>query len=45
MKLWARGVLSYDDPDVSPDVEQLFGEAEDYQVSYFETRGMKEKRD
>ncbi len=33
--LWIRGVLSYDDPDVSPDGEQLFGEAEDYQVAYW----------
>ncbi len=31
---WVRGSLAYDDPDVSPDGEQLFGEAEDYRVSY-----------
>lgn len=33
-KLWVRGVLAYDDPDVSPDGEQLFGEVEDYRVTY-----------
>jgi hypothetical protein len=32
--LWVRGSLACDDPDVSPDGEQLFGEAEDYRVSY-----------
>lgn len=31
---WARGIVSYDDGDVSPDGEQLFGEIEDYRVSY-----------
>jgi hypothetical protein len=31
---WVRGVLAYDDPDMSPDGEQLFGEVEDYRVSY-----------
>lgn len=31
---WVRGILSCDDPDVSPDGEQLFGEVEDYRVSY-----------
>jgi hypothetical protein len=31
---WVRGTLAYDDPDVSPDGEQLFGEVEDYRVSY-----------
>lgn len=35
-KLWVRGVLSYDDPDCSPDGESLFGEAEDYQINFFE---------
>lgn len=35
-RLWARGVLSYDDPDVSPDGECLFGEVEDYLINYFE---------
>lgn len=33
-KMWVRGVLSYDDPDVSPDGEQLFGDVEDYAVTY-----------
>jgi len=33
-KLWVRGVLSYDDPDVSPDGEQMFGEVEDHGVTY-----------
>jgi hypothetical protein len=33
-QLWVRGVLAYDDPDVSPDGEQLFGEVEDYRLSY-----------
>ena len=37
-KLWVRGALSYDDPDVSPDGNQLFGEAEDYQVTYMVTK-------
>jgi hypothetical protein len=35
--LWVRGTVVYDDPDVSPDGEQLFGEAEDYRVSYMVT--------
>lgn len=33
-KLWVRGVLAYDDPDVSPDGEQLFGDVEDFRVTY-----------
>lgn len=33
-KLWVRGTLSYDDPDNSPDGEQLFGEVEDHGVTY-----------
>jgi hypothetical protein len=32
--LWVRGSLAYDDPDVSPDEEQLFGDVEDYLVKY-----------
>jgi hypothetical protein len=37
-KLWVRGVLSYDDPDASPDGESLFGDVEDYQISFFEIK-------
>jgi hypothetical protein len=33
-KLWVRGTIAYDDADVSPNGEQLFGECEDYQVTY-----------
>jgi hypothetical protein len=33
-KLWVRGVMAYDDPDVSPDGEQLFGEVKDYRLTY-----------
>ncbi|MCK4537729.1 MAG: hypothetical protein KAV42_02905 [Candidatus Krumholzibacteria bacterium] len=36
VKVWARGVMSYDDPDTSPDGECLFGEYEDYNIHYFE---------
>ena len=36
VKVWARGVLSYDDPDASPDGECLCGESEDFQINYFE---------
>jgi len=40
--LWTRGIVSYDDPDVSPDGEQIFGEVEDYRVVYMKTpRNMK----
>jgi hypothetical protein len=35
--LWVRGIVSYDDPDVSPDGEQIFGEVEDYRVKYMKT--------
>ena len=35
-KVWARGVISYDDPDTSPDGECLFGEYEDFNIHYFE---------
>ena len=31
---WTRCTVACDDPDVSPDGEQLFGECEDYRVSY-----------
>jgi hypothetical protein len=44
-KLWARGVLSYDDLDASPDGESVFGEVEDYQLSYFEIIRKDKKRD
>jgi hypothetical protein len=37
-KLWVRGALSYDDPDVSPAGQALFGEFEDYQMNYYEIR-------
>ncbi len=32
--MWVRALVAYDDPDVSPDGAQLFGEYEDYRVSY-----------
>ena len=42
VQLWTRGIVSYDDPDVSPDGEQIFGEVEDYRVVYMKTpRNMK----
>jgi hypothetical protein len=31
---WVRGSIGYDDPDISPDGEQLFGEVEDYRIAY-----------
>jgi hypothetical protein len=37
-KLWMRGALSYDDSDVSPAGQFLFGEVEDYQVTYEEIK-------
>jgi hypothetical protein len=33
--LWARAVVAYDDPDMSPDGAQLFGEYEDYRIVYY----------
>lgn len=36
IRVWARGVMSYDDSDTSPDGECLFGEYEDYHIHYFE---------
>jgi len=43
ISIWARGIVSYDDPDVSPDGEQIFGEVEDYRLRYMMTpRGAKE---
>jgi hypothetical protein len=44
-KLWVRGIVSYDDPDTSPDGECLFGEVEDYMVSYFEVEKKIRKQD
>jgi hypothetical protein len=35
--LWARAVVAYDDPDMSPDGEQIFGEFEDYRLAYMIT--------
>jgi hypothetical protein len=35
-KLWVRGALTYDDVDASPAGQALFGEYEDYQVSFQE---------
>jgi hypothetical protein len=32
--LWVRTLVAYDDADVSPDGDQLFGEYEDYRVAY-----------
>jgi hypothetical protein len=32
--MWVRAALSYDDPDNSPDGEQLFGDSEDYRIAY-----------
>ncbi len=43
--LWVRGVLSYDDPDMSPDGEQLFGDVEDYMVKYMKTPRPRERRE
>jgi hypothetical protein len=37
-KLWARCAVSYDDVDVSPAGQFLFGEVEDYRFNYFEIR-------
>ena len=45
IKLWARGILSYDDPDTSPDGECVFGVVEDYQINYFEIDKKKKRRD
>jgi hypothetical protein len=36
-RMWARAVLAYADPDMSPDGGQLFGEYEDYLISYLVT--------
>lgn len=42
-KLWVRCALSYDDPDVSADGECLFGEVEDYLVTYFNYQDVQQK--
>mgnify|MGYP006297397655 CR=1 FL=1 len=36
VKVWARGVMSYDDPDTSPDGDCLCGESEDFKINYFQ---------
>jgi hypothetical protein len=41
--MWARAVLAYDDPDMSADGAQLFGEYEDYFLTYFLPRGRGER--
>jgi hypothetical protein len=38
LDLWVRGVVAYDDPDMSPDGEQLFGDVEDYMVKYMKQK-------
>ncbi len=44
VNLWTRGIVSYDDPDVSPDGDQIFGEVEDYRVVYMKTpRNMRDE--
>lgn len=44
LNLWVRGVVAYDDPDMSPDGEQLFGDVEDYMVRYMRTPRPKDRR-
>jgi len=34
-RMWVRALVACDDPDVSPDGGQLFGEYEDYRIAYF----------
>jgi len=43
--LWVRGVLAYDDSDMSPDGEQLFGDVEDYLVKYMKTPRSRDRRE
>jgi hypothetical protein len=43
--LWVRGVLACDDPDMSPDGEQLFGDVEDYVVKYMKTPRSRDRRE
>jgi hypothetical protein len=42
-KLWTRALLSFCDDDASPNGQSVFGEAEDYQVTYFEVIKNKKK--
>lgn len=43
-KVWARGALTYDDPDASPVGQTLFGEYEDFLLNWFEIQtGIKTK--
>ena len=43
--LWARGVVAYDDANVSPDGQQLFGDVEDYNVKYLKSPRPKTRKD
>jgi GEVED domain len=43
--LWTRAVVSYDDANMSPDGQQLFGDYEDYLVSYLVDRDEHGHRD
>ncbi len=44
-KLWTRALVSFHDEDASPNGQSVFGESEDYQVTYFEVIRKKRKRD
>ena len=44
-RVWARGIISYDDPDTSPDGECLFGEVEDYHINWFEIMEPEKKKE
>lgn len=44
-KLWTRSVLSFHDDDASPNGHSVFGEVEDYQVTYFEVKRRKWRSD
>jgi hypothetical protein len=43
-EVWVRGAVSYAEPQVSPDGEQLFGDVEDYLVKYKGRSGKKDKK-
>ena len=43
-RLWVRCALSYDDPDLSPAGQTLFGEVEDYLVTYYNQKDKDLKR-